>query len=213
MSGKGAKVRTEERTANEQTSLTADVVFKMLSNQRRRYVLHYMKQRRADQPVTIRTLSEQIAAWENSVACADVNPKQRKRIYTALHQTHLPKMDQLGILNYDRNRGTVSLVDSVEQFDIYFDMVSANEIPWSHLYLGLGSVASALAVCAWFTVWPFALLPGHAYALGFASTLVAVAGYHTYRERSRFLGASHRPPELDIPLSVSQQRTETDKQE
>jgi len=209
MSGNGAE-RDTEREANP---LTTDVVFKTLSNQRRRYVLHFLKQRTGDQAVTIRTLSEQIAAWENGVERADINPKQRKRIYTALHQTHLPKMDHDGILEYDRNRGTVALVDSIEQFDIYFEMFSVNDMPWSHLYLGLGSVASALVVCAWLSIWPFSFVSGYLYALALAGLLVAVAGYHTYRERAQVIGASATPPELDIP-PVTHRHTpgETDEQ-
>ena len=212
MMGEGARTRPEV-TENERPSLTTDVVFKTLSNQRRRYVLHYLKQRNTEQPVTVRTLSEQIAAWENRIDRTEVNPKQRKRIYTALHQTHLPKMDQLGIVNYDRNRGTVLLVDSVEQFDIYFDMLNTSEMPWSHVYLGLGSVTTTLAVCIWLSIWPFTLVSGEVYALVLSVSLVAVASFHVYQERSHFLGASGTPPESDIPLSAPSDGTTTDDQE
>lgn len=197
----GARAESKPQVDGGPQPLATDIVFKTLSNQRRRYVLHYLKQRAREQPVTIRTLSEQIAAWENRIDSADVNPKQRKRIYTALHQTHLPKMDKLGIIEYDRNRGTVSLVDSIDQFDIYFDMRRTTDMPWSHLYLGLGSIASALVVCGFLSVWPFSLVGGYLYALLFAGSLVAVGGYHTYRERASYLGASDTPPELEIQLS------------
>lgn len=194
----GGRARPESDT----TTLTTDVVFKTLSNQRRRYVLHYLKQQDSNGSVPIRALSEQLAAWENGVDRTAVNPKQRKRIYTALHQTHLPKMDQLGIVEYDRNRGTVSMANSMDQFDIYFELTSADDMPWSHLYLGLGSVSAALVVCAALSIWPFALFSGYTYALATAGLFAAVAGYHTYRDRRQFIGASRAPPELDIPLEL-----------
>ena len=193
-------VRVKEHTDNRQLkSITTDELFTTLSNRRRRYVLHYMKQHTDAGQVPIRDLSEQLAAWENGVETAAVNPKQRKRIYSALHQTHLPKMDRLGIVDYDRNRGTVTMTDSLDQFDIYFGLTHERDLPWSQLYLGLGAVATTLAVCVWLSVWPFELLPDIAYAMLVSGLFLAVSGYHVFHDRQRFLGESGEPPEIVIP--------------
>ncbi|MFC7176179.1 DUF7344 domain-containing protein [Halosegnis marinus] len=117
-----------------------------MSSRRRRYALHYLTQRA--ESVTIRDLSEQIAAWENNVERSAVTPKERKRVYTALHQTHLPKMDRLGVVVYDNDRGTVTLTDSVREFDIYLDVVPSDDLPWSQFYLALGGVLTALVAVA-----------------------------------------------------------------
>lgn len=190
----------KEHTNNIQPqSITTDELFTTLSNRRRRYVLHYMKQHRDAGQVPIRELSEQLAAWENGVETGAVNPKQRKRIYSALHQTHLPKMDRLDIVDYNRNRGTVTMTDSLEQFDIYFGLTHERDLPWSQLYLGLGAVATTLAVCVWLSVWPFGLLPDVAYAIFVSGLFLAVSGYHVFHDRQRFLGESGEPPEIAIP--------------
>jgi uncharacterized membrane protein len=118
--------------------ISVETIFETLSSRRRRFVLHYLKQ--VDGQVTIRELSEVVTAWENHIDRDEVTPKQRKRVYTGLHQTHLPKMDRLGIVEYDTNRGTVSLTDHVSEFDIYLDVVPKDDIPWSEFYLALGSV-------------------------------------------------------------------------
>jgi len=76
-------------------TLSKDLVFTMLSNGRRRHVIHYLKQR--GERVTIRELSRQVAAWENGIETDALDYKQRKRVYTSLHQTHLPKLDDLGV--------------------------------------------------------------------------------------------------------------------
>lgn len=188
----------KEHTDNRQsTSITTDELFTTLSNRRRRYVLHYMKQH--TDAVPMRDISEQLAAWENGVEAGTVNPRQRKRIYTALHQTHLPKMDRLGIVDYDRNRGTVRITDSLDQFDIYFGLTHERDLPWSQLYLGLGAVATTLAVCVWLSVWPLGLLPDIAYAMLVSGVFLAVSGYHVFNDRQRFLGESGEPPEIVIP--------------
>jgi len=201
------------RTDSATTAITTDDLFKTLSNRRRRYVLHYLKQHAGTGAVPIRTLSEHIAGWENGVDVATVNSKQRKRIYTALHQTHLPQMNRLGIIEYDANRGTVTMADSLERFDIYFELTRADDLPWSRVYLGVGGVASALMIGVWLSVWPFTAVSPVVYASLFAVLFVALGGYHTLQDRQGYLGAS-TPPELTIPgetaTAVDIQPTATD---
>ena len=130
----GTQVSVERGAAPEtgavsDETLSAETIFETLSSRRRRYALHYLTQ--VGDAVTIRELSEQLAAWENGVDCDAVTPKQRKRVYTALHQTHLPKMDRLGVVDYNNDRGTVTLTDHIEEFDIYLDVVASDALPRS----------------------------------------------------------------------------------
>ncbi|MFC7234526.1 DUF7344 domain-containing protein [Halosegnis marinus] len=148
--------------------------------------------------MTIRDLSEQIAAWENNVERSAVTPKERKRVYTALHQTHLPKMDRLGVVVYDNDRGTVTLTDSVREFDIYLDVVPSDDLPWSQFYLALGGVLTALVAVAALGIPPFAYFDGFAYALFVALTFTAVGGYHALRDRRTLVGTAATPPDVDV---------------
>ena len=100
----------------------------MLSNQRRRYVLYYLNHRPG--PVSLRDLAEQIAAWENDCTIDDLEYKQRKRVYTSLHQTHLPKLDEMGIVNYDRDAGTITLADRASDLDAYLELVGERTADW-----------------------------------------------------------------------------------
>ena len=133
-------------------SLSTEEVFQLLSNRRRRYALHYLDQ--VEDPVTIRDLSEQIAAWEYEIDRQDVSPTVRKRIYTALHQGHLPKMDRLGVIDYDNDRGTVCSADRVRDFDVYLDVVPGGNIPWATYYLGLSGLAASVTLAAWVGIYP-----------------------------------------------------------
>ena len=202
MSTKGGTrwgVSGEKRSGSgaEGTPLSTDAIFETLSSRRRRFALHYLKQR--DEPVSIRDLSEQIAAWENGTTVSAVTPKERKRVYTALHQTHLPKMDSLGVVGHDRDRGVVWLTDQVQALDIYLEVVSADELPWSQLYLGIGAVLTALTAVGALGVYPFSVVSGFGYALFAVVTLTALAAYHTYRDRDVRLGGSRQPADIVPP--------------
>ena len=190
-----------ETTDEGSPSIAPETVFEVLSNERRRHVLDYLK-RRAER-VTVRDLSEQVAARENGIERREVTPKERKRVYTALHQTHLPKMASVGVIDYDRDRGTLELTEAIAAFDIYLEIVPESELSWSEFYLGLGAVATALVTVAALGIYPFSLLPGFAYALVVAAGLLVVGAVHTYSRRRNRVGAGDsagtdsplRPPE------------------
>jgi len=166
----------------ESSDLTADTVFTTLSNPRRRYVLQYLSE--VEGQTTLRELSEQVAAWENDKTVEEIDRKERRRVYTALQQTHLKKMHEAGIVDYDRDRGDVALTGHAEDLRIYMEILEGNEIPWSEYYLALASVCGAIVTAAWLGVFPTAI-PDLAYA-GVVVALFAIsAGVHVVVMRRR----------------------------
>ena len=123
-----------------------DELYDLLSNHRRRYVLHFCK--RVDGPVTLSELAEQVAAWEQDKDVSEITSAERKRVYTSLQQTHLDRLDDAGIVAFEGDE--VELTDQAEDLDIYLDIVPAASIPWGVYYLGLsvlgGIVLSGVAV-------------------------------------------------------------------
>jgi hypothetical protein len=183
--------------------LSTETIFETLSSRRRRYTLHYLA--RVDDAVTIRDLSEQIAAWENRIERRAVTPKQRKRVYTALHQTHLPMMDRLGAVAYDRDRGTVATTEHLDAFEIYLDVVPREDIPWSQFYLVLGGVLSALVVVAALGFPPFSYVGGFGYALFVAAAFTIAGTIHVLRDRRTLIGNTATPPEVEPPREVAEE--------
>jgi len=171
--------------------LSKDTIFSMLSNQRRRYVLYYLNQYPGT--VSLRDLAERIAAWENDVAVADLDYKQRKRVYTSLHQTHLPKLDEAEIVEYDRDDGTITLADGAADLDVYLELVGEHDVPWSDFYLGLSAVASLVVLAAWLDVYPFTVLPGLALAAGVVVLFAVFAGVHAHLARRNHVGGGDAP--------------------
>lgn len=97
--------------------LPLDEIFEILRNQRRRWVLRYLQEH--DGVVEIGEVAEHIAAIETDKSISELTSGERKRVYVALYQCHLPKMDDAGVVDYHQDRGHIELVDAVEQLDTY----------------------------------------------------------------------------------------------
>ncbi|MEF8777380.1 MAG: hypothetical protein V5A36_00560 [Natronomonas sp.] len=149
------KQQPKEETERAKTTTLRDRTFETLSNPRRRQALRYLRAHKADSPVVIRDLAERIAAWENDIPTVEVTYKQRKRVYTSLYQSHLPKLHSYGFIDYDSDRGTIELTPQAEQLDIYLEVVPNGSLSWSDVYLGTSVVAAALVTAFYFGAIPF----------------------------------------------------------
>ncbi len=172
--------------------LTRDEIFTMLSNRRRRWVLHYLKRTEAER-VDLRTLVDSISAWEYDVPADKLPWKKRKRVYTALRQSHLPKLADIGAIEYDQSRGVVELTDEAEELQMYLEYVPARDIPWSHVYLGLAVVGLALTVFAQHAIFPFIDLGGTVLAGIFVAMFGVTAVVHTSYARRNRIGRGDPP--------------------
>lgn len=172
-----------------------DDLFEVLSNRRRRYVVHALKQR-DDESIDLGPLAEQIAAWEYDLDIQEVDSQIRKRVYTALQQSHLPMMDSVGVVEFDKREGVVEPTPALDDCEIYVDIVQGNEIPWSEYYIALSAVGIALITAVVFDAWPFSLLPEVAWAVFIVVTFAVSALAHRYYTHHLRLGSSTEPPEL-----------------
>jgi len=106
----------------DQPPLTPDEIFHLLQTNRRRDALRYLK--RHEGPVRMRDLAEQVAAWENDTTVRALSSRQRQRVYIPLYQTHLPKLDEAGVIEYDQSRGVVERTPVADQLDPYLEGVT-----------------------------------------------------------------------------------------
>lgn len=123
--------------------LHLDQVFGILKNQRRRYVLQYLKE--SDGEASLSEISEQIAAWENDKDVKQISSSERKRVYVGLYQCHLPKMDGMGIVAFNKPRGLIEPTDDLDYLYKYLD--NADRLDgslWSGHSMALSVAASTL---------------------------------------------------------------------
>lgn len=174
---------------------SSNEVFSILSNRRRRYAIHYLLQK--DDPVDVRDLSEQVAAWEYRETKDAITYDQRRSVATTLRQCHLPKLDDANLVEYDHSRGTVEYTGSIDSLDIYMDVVARGKtISWSEFYLGLASIFVVLTLLRWASVPPFELVPPIVWGMAVSAVFLLTAVAHLQYNRTRKLGASGPPPEV-----------------
>lgn len=106
-------------------SLSPDEIFHLLQTSRRRDALRYLKEH--DDQVRMRDLTDQVAAWENDTTVEGLSSTQRQRVYIPLYQTHLPKLDEAGVIEYDQSRGTVERLPLADELDPYIEGISVGD--------------------------------------------------------------------------------------
>jgi DNA-binding transcriptional ArsR family regulator len=90
------------------SSTDLDEVLRAISDRERRFTLYYLRERES---TTVERLADVVGTWlavEDGTAPADV--EERDRLLRALRGTHLPDLSAVGLLEYDREAGTVTLV-------------------------------------------------------------------------------------------------------
>lgn len=197
-----ATTRRGGRTGgNTDDAVSREEVFDLLSNRRRRHTLHYLRQQKEERPVDLRELSTQLSAWETGTPPEAITHKQRKRVYTALRQTHLPKMDRTGVVDYDAARGVVEPTAELEDVEIYLDVVPGNEIPRSEYYLGLAAVCAGLLAAVGIGAFPFDQLPVFGWAVLIVAAFTVSAAVDVHYNRQRRLGCEGAPPDVEPPAT------------
>ena len=143
-------------------------VFEILSNERRRFVLEYLESEPTGE-ADLQTLVTAVAVRENETTPENLTAGERKSVYVGLRQTHLPKMDEVGVVEFDKERGTVSLTTAARRAKQYLDVPRGPSVPASHA-LGSSGVCGLLVALAWFGVLP----SGVANGLGIAAAIVVL---------------------------------------
>lgn len=130
--------------SDETPELDENRIYEVLSSERRRETINYLRD--AEGAVPIGELAEHIAGIETG----DSPPPKdaRKTVYVSLHQTHLPELDELRIVNYDREDKTIEVADQFKEVGVYMEVVEAGEISWSEYYLAVSVVGVATLIAA-----------------------------------------------------------------
>lgn len=116
---------TTESQFGDSSEISLDVIFNTLSNKRRRLAIEFL--RRKDKSTDLSELSEHIAAVENDKPVAEVTTSERKRVYISLYQAHIPKMEDVGILDFEQDRNGIKLLPRASQLFPYLDIEPGQE--------------------------------------------------------------------------------------
>lgn len=111
-------------SAEEADGVSVGEMFEALSDHRRRYALYILTD--AEEPMAVRRLAEQMAAWLHETTLGEVSDDELRRTYVGLRHNHLPKLADLGVLEYDEDTDLVA-VGHLGPFEEFLAFAAARE--------------------------------------------------------------------------------------
>lgn len=136
------KNQIDTASRDQASRLPKDTAFQLVKNWRRREVLRYLEENEGQADVG--DLAEHIASIKEDVPVEEVTSKQRKRVYVGLYQCHLRQLAEEGVVEYNKDRGTVRSRDLVNELTPY--LRAGTGYPLNELSRGVvfGLIAVAL---------------------------------------------------------------------
>lgn len=145
--------------------VTTDEVFELLSNERRRYVIHELVSAGGELPHS--ELVRRVAAGLNDCEPDELSDEERRRVHISLHQMHIPALTDAGVIERDEETDVVRIVD-VEPIVRVLTPTVPRASPRLHFALAVVGVLAAVVAAAG-VVGPLAaglLLAGLSVAVG-----------------------------------------------
>lgn len=136
-----ADLTDAEPRPTDADQLPLDVIFDVLANERRRMVLHRLQV--GDGSTTLSDLAEYIAAVENDKPERALTSSERKRVYICLYQSHLPKLDDAGVIDFDGDRKTVEVGPNLEEVTRFLPSTEDEDAPSGGLSTSVAEFAQA----------------------------------------------------------------------
>jgi DNA-binding transcriptional ArsR family regulator len=135
-----------------------DLVHDVLSNQRRRQILHLLEAGPEDS-AHVSELASTIAAWEQGIDDPEtVSYDDRKSVQTTIYQHHAPKMAAAGLVEFDKRAGRVELDRQGTHIRVREDEGDADDVTgpasraWRRPAVAGGIAASFVSVGATATI-------------------------------------------------------------
>ena len=172
---------TSETSTERSGDLEPSEIHNVLRNDRRRHALKRLRE--ADGSLTVDALAEHIAGIETEESPPPRNV--RKSVYVSLHQTHLPKLDELDIVDYDQREQKLELLDKAEEVEVYMEVVPEHDITWATYYFGVSLLGVVTVLSAKLDLLFVASFGMDFWALYFLTLFLLSALYHGYSERKR----------------------------
>ena len=136
----------------DRTTRQMEEAYDVLANGRRRKLLEILDSN--GDSIEVSKLAGLIAAWENNSSMDEVTCREQKIVYTALTQRHLPRLERMNVVDYDKRHQTVRRTEKV---NVVLQHSNPRPIPvhhWEIYYLLGGLFASVIIANALMGIFP-----------------------------------------------------------
>lgn len=113
---------TRTSSPNTRTEISVETLFDVLSSPYRRYVLSFLSD--ATTPTTMGDLAYHVAAWEADTSITEIDDEDATEAEILLYHVHLPKMESIGLVDYDAESG---VIEPGERIEVATDCIPASE--------------------------------------------------------------------------------------
>lgn len=96
----------ERVVASHSNDLSADTVFELLAEQRRRYLLESLAEH--GYSLTLADLADEVASRERDAHIAEIPEDDVLEVYLALYHQHVPKLAAADVVAYDQDQDLVA---------------------------------------------------------------------------------------------------------
>lgn len=122
-------MRTNEGNESEFAAVSefdvgTDVLFDVLSDSRRRFVIACLREYAT--PMALGDLADELAIWEYDAEITEIPAAEVTSIYASLYHTHIPKMADAGVVEYSQERDAVTLAASSDELDSLVTLPAVN---------------------------------------------------------------------------------------
>lgn len=157
-------------------------IYEIMTNERRRIAFECLVKR--GPALSLGELADEVASRESG----ESPPPQMKRrsVYTALTRDHLPKLESLGILEFDTESNEVVL--NKQALQLYLEVVPRHELSWAEYYLALGVLGLATIALAAVGAPGIDHVSPTVWAIGYFAAFIASAAVQLRSRHRRLLG-------------------------
>lgn len=87
-----------------------DDLFDVLASPHRRFVISHLQTR--SRPSAVADVATELTKWECDVEKAHIPKEEVISRYSTLHHVHIPKMAEVGIIEWNHGRNTIALSEA-----------------------------------------------------------------------------------------------------
>lgn len=102
--------------------LGTDALIAVLSDSRRRFVLACLQKYAT--PMALADLADVLASWEHDAELNEIPADDVKTIYISLYHRHIPKLADVGLVEYSQERDAVTLTQESQELPLMESLLS-----------------------------------------------------------------------------------------
>lgn len=108
--------------------LSTSTVAELLSHPLRRELLLCLQE--YDEPLALADVADELAVMTTDVSSlVDVDPEVVQQIYMSLYHSHIPKLADHGVVEYDQERDLIVLADHMAQLKPFLELAAIDDSP------------------------------------------------------------------------------------